>query len=77
MKAFVNITHSEIQKLSFKARNNKKAEKQRSLEANNVKHKGSRFIGKRFFLVLKKEGSVLKQFKKSLTPKGLPSLPVT
>ena len=51
MKAFVNITHSEIQKLSFKARNNKKAEKQRSLEANNVKHKGSRFIGKRFFLV--------------------------
>ena len=49
--SLINITHSEIQKLSFKARNNKKAEKQRSLEANNVKHKGSRFIGKRFFLV--------------------------
>ena len=50
--SLINITHSEIQKLSFKARNNKKAEKQRSLEANDVKHKGSRFIGKRFFLVL-------------------------
>ena len=28
-----------------------KAKKQRCKEANNVKHKGSRFIGKRFFLV--------------------------
>ena len=35
---------------SLEARNNKKAEKQRSLEAKNVRHKGSRFIEKRFSL---------------------------
>ena len=34
-----------------KAKKQRKTKKPKSKEANNVKHKGSRFIGKRFFLV--------------------------
>ena len=36
-----------------KAKKQRKTKKPKSKEANNVKHKGSRFIGKRFFLVSK------------------------
>ena len=38
-----------------KAKKQRKTKKPRGKEANNVKHKGSRFIGKRFFLVLCKK----------------------
>ena len=36
-----------------KAKKQRKTKKPKSKEANNVKHKGSRFIGKRFFLVIR------------------------
>ena len=42
----------QISKKSFKTKNNKKIKKLRSKRAKNVRHKGSRFIGKRFFLVI-------------------------
>ena len=44
---FFKCEHSD----QGKAKKQRKPKKPRSKEANNVKHKGSRFIGKRFFLV--------------------------